>query len=144
VCFTNTPQPHDVWGGGWKYRSTFFLTSAVAGGEWSASRPGLFTPEERVVSTDWIKGWVEPRAGLDDVEWRKFLTVLGLELRPVDRPTRSQSLYRLRYPGSSCNHMMISHLNFKASHILKNTPHLPLKQYLCAKNAIPVTDRGGP
>jgi hypothetical protein len=37
---------------------------------------------------------VDPRAGLDDVEHRKFLTLPGLELR-------SQSLYRLRYPGSS-------------------------------------------
>jgi hypothetical protein len=43
---------------------------------------------------------VGPRAGLDDVETRKFLTLPGLELRPVGRPTRSSSLYRLRYPGS--------------------------------------------
>jgi hypothetical protein len=40
------------------------------------------------------------RAGLADVENRKFLTLQGLELRPVRRPARSQSLYRLRYPGS--------------------------------------------
>jgi hypothetical protein len=40
---------------------------------------------------------VEPRAGLDDVEKRKFLTLLGLELRPLGRPARSQSLYRLHY-----------------------------------------------
>jgi hypothetical protein len=33
--------------------------------------------------------------------WRKFLTLQGLELRPLGRPARSQSLYRLRYPGSS-------------------------------------------
>jgi hypothetical protein len=46
---------------------------------------------------------VDPRDGLDDVEKRKFLTLQGLELRPV---ARSQSLYRLRYPGSySENHM---------------------------------------
>jgi hypothetical protein len=36
-------------------------------------------------------------AGLDDVEKRKFLTLPGLELRPLGRPARSQSLYRLRY-----------------------------------------------
>jgi hypothetical protein len=40
---------------------------------------------------------VNPRAGLDDVEKRKFLTLPGLELRPLGRPARSQSLYRLRY-----------------------------------------------
>jgi hypothetical protein len=31
--------------------------------------------------------------------WRKFLTLLGLDLRPLGRPARSQSLYRLSYPG---------------------------------------------
>jgi hypothetical protein len=48
-----------------------FLTSALAGGEWSASRPCRFTPEEIT--------------GLDDVEKRKFLTLQGLELRPLAR-----------------------------------------------------------
>jgi hypothetical protein len=43
---------------------------------------------------------VDPRAGLDDVDKRKFLTLAGLELRPFGRPARSQSLYRLRYHGS--------------------------------------------
>jgi hypothetical protein len=37
------------------------------------------------------------RAGLDDVEERKFLTLPGLDLRPLGHPSRSQSLYRLRY-----------------------------------------------
>jgi hypothetical protein len=43
---------------------------------------------------------VDPRAGLDDVEKRKFLIPPGLELRLLGRPARSQSLYRLRYSGS--------------------------------------------
>jgi hypothetical protein len=43
---------------------------------------------------------VDFRAGLDYVEKRKFLTLPGLELRPLDSPARTQSLYRLRYPGS--------------------------------------------
>jgi hypothetical protein len=38
---------------------------------------------------------VGPRAGLDDVEKRKFLTLPGLELRPFGPSIRSQSLYRL-------------------------------------------------
>jgi hypothetical protein len=42
---------------------------------------------------------VGPRPGLDDVEKKKFLTLPGLELRPLRRPARSQSLYRLSYPG---------------------------------------------
>jgi hypothetical protein len=78
-----------------------FLTSALAGGEWSASLPGRFTPGERAPGTLWIECWVNPRAVLDDLEKRKFLILPGLELRPLSRPTRSQSLYRLRYPGSS-------------------------------------------
>jgi hypothetical protein len=76
------------------YRSTFpSLTSALAGGEWSASRPGRLTPGERAPGTQWIGGWVDPRAGLDNVEKRKFLTLMGLELRPLGRPAHSQSLY---------------------------------------------------
>jgi hypothetical protein len=45
--------------------------------------------------TLWIGGWVDPRAGLDDVEKRKFLTLSGLELRLLGRPARSQSLFFL-------------------------------------------------
>jgi hypothetical protein len=42
---------------------------------------------------------VGPRTGMDDVEKRKFLTLPRLEPIPLGRPARSQSLYRLRYPG---------------------------------------------
>jgi hypothetical protein len=35
---------------------------------------------------------VDPRAGLDDVEKIKFLTLPGLELRPLGHPVHSQSL----------------------------------------------------
>jgi hypothetical protein len=61
-----------------------FLTSALVGGEWSISRPVSFTP-----GTHWIGGWVDLREGLDDLEKRKFLTLPGLELRPLGRPARS-------------------------------------------------------
>jgi hypothetical protein len=43
---------------------------------------------------------VVPRACLDDMEKRKFFTLPGLEFRRLGRPARSQSLYRLSYPGS--------------------------------------------
>jgi hypothetical protein len=72
-----------------------FLISVLAGGEQSASRPGGFTPEERAPGTHWIGLWVDPRAGLDDVEKRKFFTLPGFELRPsVVQPVAS------RYTGS--------------------------------------------
>jgi hypothetical protein len=57
-----------------------FLISALVVGEWSASRPGRFTLGERAPGTHWIESWVGPRAGLDDVEKKKFLTLLRLEL----------------------------------------------------------------
>jgi hypothetical protein len=76
------------------------LTSPLVGGEWSASRRDRFTPGVRAPGTDWIGGWVGPRTGLVDVEKRKFFTLPGLELRPLRLPARSQSPYRLRYPGS--------------------------------------------
>jgi hypothetical protein len=46
---------------------------------------------------------MDPKFGLDDVEKRKFLTLQGLELRPLGRPGRRQSLCRLHYPGSQSN-----------------------------------------
>jgi hypothetical protein len=61
-----------------------FLTSALFEGEWSTSLPGRRTP-----GTHWIGGWVDLRAGLDDLEKRKFLTLSGLELLPFGRPARS-------------------------------------------------------
>jgi hypothetical protein len=71
------------------YRSTIFLKSALAGGEWSAPRPGRVIPGERAPGTHWIGGWVDPTAGLDDVDKGKFLTLPGLELRTLRRPARS-------------------------------------------------------
>jgi hypothetical protein len=68
-----------------------FLTSALAGGEWSASRPGRFISGERAVGTHFVGGWVDPRAGLNDVEKIKFFTLPGLELDPsVVHPVASR------------------------------------------------------
>jgi hypothetical protein len=82
--------------GEWRYSSTHSLTSALDGGEWSASRPGLFTPRERAPGTHWIGGWVDPRAVLDAVVKRK-ITNPRRESNPEnpDRPARSSALYRL-------------------------------------------------
>jgi hypothetical protein len=43
---------------------------------------------------------MDPRDGLNNLEKRIFLTLLGLELQPLGHPARSQSLYRLRYLSS--------------------------------------------
>jgi hypothetical protein len=75
--------------GGVDVQTHVFLTSALVGGEWSASRSGRFIP-----ASHWIGVWVGLIAGL--MTWRQFLTLPGLKLRPLGRPARSQSLYRLR------------------------------------------------
>jgi hypothetical protein len=54
---------------------------------------------ERVPGTHWIGGWVDPRAGLDDVKNRIFLPIPGLELQPLSCLAHSQSLHGLSYPG---------------------------------------------
>jgi hypothetical protein len=86
-----------------------FFTAALVGSEWSASPTGRLTLRKRAPGTHWIGGWVSPSAGLDDVEKRTFLTLPELELGPLGRPARSQSLYRLIllpfvfHPGDSAN-----------------------------------------
>jgi hypothetical protein len=59
-----------------KHENHAFLTSALVGGEWLASRLGRFIP-----GTHWVVGWVVFRTGLNDVEKIKYLTLPGLELR---------------------------------------------------------------
>jgi hypothetical protein len=44
-----------------------FLTSALFGGEWSASRPRPLYPREEPPVPIGFGGWVDPRTGLDDV-----------------------------------------------------------------------------
>jgi hypothetical protein len=75
-----------------------FLTLALDGGEWSASRPGRFTAGETEPVNHWIGGWVGPRASLDTVEYRKI--PCPCRKSNPSRPAHSPSLYRLRYPGS--------------------------------------------
>jgi hypothetical protein len=65
LCLTKHHTTKTYWE--WRYSSTHPLTSALDGGEWLASRPGSFTPRERVPGTHWIGGWVGSRAGLDKV-----------------------------------------------------------------------------
>jgi hypothetical protein len=43
---------------------------------------------------------MDPRAGMDDVKKKKNLDPTVIELQPLGRPARSQSLCTQRYPGS--------------------------------------------
>jgi hypothetical protein len=102
-----------AYGGVYVYIN-IFLTLALVGCQWSASRPGRFTPGERAPDSHCIGGWVDPRAALDDMQKWKFLTLPGLELRPLSRPSRCQSLYQLRYPGSTLRGRNVVKVKFQA------------------------------
>jgi hypothetical protein len=87
--------------GGMDAEIHIFLTLALVGGEWWASHPSHVNPGERAPSTHLIGGWVGRRADLDDVERRKFLTLLELEIHhcrpaphPVTIPTAVPQLMR--------------------------------------------------
>jgi hypothetical protein len=77
--------------GKWMYRPTFSWPPHWLGVSGQFHAPGSFNPGERAPGTHWIDGWMDRRAGLDDMKW-KFLTLQGLELRPLGRPASSQFL----------------------------------------------------
>jgi hypothetical protein len=93
--------------------------------------------------THWIGGWVDPRDGLNDAEKRKFLTPPGLELRPLGRSARSQSLYRLRYPGTyntvdirkNDGYCITEEGNVRKEYVIYST-HCFNKEMLCSGNYV--------
>jgi hypothetical protein len=70
------------------------LSPAINWGEWLASRHVRFSPVYRVPNTHWIRGWVDPRNGLDIVN-NKFFPLPRMKPRPC-----SPLPYRLSHPGS--------------------------------------------
>jgi hypothetical protein len=76
------------------------VTSALDGGEWSASHPGRFAPRETVPGNHWIGGWAGPRAVLDAVK-RKIPSPRreSNPRTPIIQPVAQ--LYRLSYHGYS-------------------------------------------
>jgi hypothetical protein len=48
-----------------------FLTSALIGAEWLASRSGRFILGERASGSHWIRRWVGPKIDLEDTERRE-------------------------------------------------------------------------
>jgi hypothetical protein len=70
LCLTN-----NIAYGGVNVSIHICLTSALDGGEWSASNPGRFILAERAPGTHWIGGWLGPRTGVDNVGKRKFLAL---------------------------------------------------------------------
>ena len=75
------------------YSSTLSLTSAEDGGGCSTSRPGRFTPGKDPIPIVEEAGWTpEPL-------WKDAENVAPTGIRSPDFPARSESLYRLSYPG---------------------------------------------
>jgi hypothetical protein len=77
--------------------------------EWSASCPGCFTPWERGPDSHWIGGRVGPRADLEAVEKRKFLTLPGLKLRPLGSPASCYTDYAILAPFKPQGKLKNSH-----------------------------------
>jgi hypothetical protein len=75
-----------------------FLTSVLVVGEWSTSRSNRLYAWGKSRLCPLGRRLGGPGTDLDEV--KNILTLLGLELPPLGRLVRSQSLYRVRYPGS--------------------------------------------
>jgi hypothetical protein len=72
-----------------------FFTSALDGGKWSASRPGSFSPREKVPGTHWVGDWMGPKAGLDTVVRRKIPSTC----QDSNLQSSSPALYHLDSPA---------------------------------------------
>ena len=78
------------------------MTTALEGGEGSASGPGRSLPPGKTRYPLYRRlGGLQGRSG----QVRKISPHTGI--RSPDRPARSQSLYRLSYPGHTKNHSYI-------------------------------------
>jgi hypothetical protein len=70
-----------------------YSTLALEGGGWSAPRPGRFSPREGdAVPIVQEVGWTSGPA------WTGPENLASTGIRSPERPTRSKSLHRLRYP----------------------------------------------
>jgi hypothetical protein len=87
------------------------LTSALDGGEWSASHPGHLTPRETAPDTHWVGDWVGPRASLDMVLKRK--TPSPHQDSNPNCPARGQLLYQLSYPSSHISNNIVINVNYQ-------------------------------
>jgi hypothetical protein len=78
-----------------RYSSILSLTSALNGCGWSTPRPGHFTPgkETRYPLCRRLGGWAPGPV------WTGAEISPSTGIRSPDIPARSESLYRLRYPG---------------------------------------------
>ena len=80
--------------GEYRYSSTLSLTSVLDRGGWLAPRPGpLYSQERYPVTIVQQAGWAPGTV------WTGAKDFAATGIRSPDRPARSESLYRLSYPG---------------------------------------------
>jgi hypothetical protein len=97
LCLITKPPRHeDVR----RYNSTIFYTATKWRLMISFTTRSLCLPWKYPPTTHQIGGWVGPRANLDVGE-RRNISCPNREYN-FGHPARSQSLYRLSYPGSYC------------------------------------------
>jgi hypothetical protein len=72
LCLTKHHAMKAYWE--WRYSSSHYLTSALDGSEWSASRPSRSTRKGTARGNHWIGDWVGPSAVLDAMLKRKILS----------------------------------------------------------------------
>jgi hypothetical protein len=91
----------EALGGERRCSSYSFSTSALDGGDWSASRPGRVLPPGKAfpVPIGQEAGWASEPVWTLRLE-EKCIALPGIELRSPGRPVRSQTLYWLSYPDS--------------------------------------------
>ena len=76
---------------------TLSLNSALEEGGWSTPRSGRFTPGKDPVPIVQEAGWAPGQM------WTNAENLTPTGIRSPDRPARSESLYRQRYPGARKN-----------------------------------------
>jgi hypothetical protein len=84
----------EALGGERRYSSYSFSTSALDGGEWSASRPGRALPPGKGSPVPIVQeaGWAPEPVWTQRLE-EKSLPLPGIEPRSPGRPARSRTLY---------------------------------------------------
>ena len=84
---------HDGPNGKQRYTPTLSLTPALDGGGRSTPRSGRFSPRTDPVPIVYVAGWAPGPV------WTGAENLASTGIRSPCRPARSESLYRLSYPG---------------------------------------------
>jgi hypothetical protein len=92
-------------------------------------------PRREEPITHWTGGWVGPRNGLDDIERRKILTLLGLVLLPFGIPA-----HRSCYTNFLFNMMTNNISNNSVTAFLLNGNIIPIFKFKINETTFPTTE----